>query len=609
MELILYDGTTTLNLADGVAFGVPYDEWTPNVARRRLDVLGGRSPYEPVAESIPLHARGATGAAALANVQILARMMDQAARWWRGDVGVTAVQLWYKPTGSTLGGYLKNSVVPNGRGGLVGLSPRVNDASNYEIPGLSLDILRVEGQWLFDAYDVDNYCLNSSFEVFASGNFANWAKFGTPTLTQVAPLFHGRYAARINATNGAHGIYQDITLTNGVQYTISVYTSVVSGLGARLGVFDYGGFSNPVLQDNLSIGLTQLKVQKTAASGGIRVAVYAAQIGSIFEVDAVMVEEGSVATEYHPNSDDVFVATVAETGNPNVLAADWSASGIAGNDCPVKLELDYLESLYITDDFVRDGAILYTTGETPSPVIIEAETLTSGTIPTQAVAAARGGVVRRLTPSTTTTKTISGPVTATAGRRFAAWVLINSVASSAVGYTIAVNYWGASGSFIVGQSEPIYVSADQFNNEPLYVFLGITTISQDGIIGCSVSFTPDATSATVLDIDFFVIMPVNETDSVVALRRYDFNTLSNNYTLTINPEAMVEPAPSVKAVGPAISLNLPYFGNAYLTQNGLTANVIPLLNQGGNYLYTDESGTEMDFELTATRKLAFLTPE
>ncbi|MBK8434523.1 MAG: hypothetical protein IPL28_25945, partial [Chloroflexi bacterium] len=159
MQLILTDGTTTLDLNDTTNYGVTYDQWAPAVGGLREDVLGGYSPYVDVSESIPLHVRGATGAAAMANLAAVGKLLDQAERWARGE-RVAAVQLWYMPTNSTLGGYLKAVVLGRSGGeGWMGLSPRVNDAANYEIPGVVLEIKRTN-PWLMDSYLVENYCRN-----------------------------------------------------------------------------------------------------------------------------------------------------------------------------------------------------------------------------------------------------------------------------------------------------------------------------------------------------------------------------------------------------------------------------------------------------------------
>lgn len=611
MNLLLYDGTNTLNLADGVRFGVPHDEWTPNVARLRTDALGGRGPYEAVDENIPLHARGVTGAEALANVQALARMMDQAARWWRGD-NVPAVQLWYTPTGSTLGGYLKNAIVPSGRGGLVGLSPRINDAGNYEIPGLSLDVLRVEGQWLFDAYDVENYCLNSSFELFNGGSFPNWQNADTSTQTQVAALTHGRFAARLDGTTGDGGLYQDIAFSNGTLVTVSVRIKVISGLGNfRLQVCDHGSFTNRVEANTSATTTTAVSVTRAASGGGIRVYLHVAT-GMVAEVDAVMVEEGE-GTDYHPNSDEVFVATVQRSGNPAVLTADWGVSGVESDAAPVGLRISTIETASGVN--FDAGALVFRSGiggtiQIEDSINFLLSAPSGGTFGVLADVTAHNGSVAALTPGTVgdyQARTFFLPFR---GNRFVVYALVNQAASGAVGYAMTASLYQFK---TVGESRAITVDAGQFDGNPFFVSFELIADLQStpGNAEIRLTLTPDGTSATTLSIDYLVLVGVDDFGGVMVLDGFPSTVGFTEYTLDVDSGALTHMRPKMACTvdGGGFELNQPYRGNAWISQKGLTLDVLPLLKQGANWLYRDGGGSIMDFELTATRKLGFLTPE
>lgn len=147
LVLNLTDGTTTLNLNDTTNYGIPDGEYTPAISKRRRSGMGGWQ-YDDVEERIPLHVRGATGAAALDNLIALIDLLDQAERFWMGE-DVDPVLIQYLPNNTNLGAVVQSEVL-----GPVGdttpwlrLSPYINDASNYELPEIEVRILR-RGDWL-----------------------------------------------------------------------------------------------------------------------------------------------------------------------------------------------------------------------------------------------------------------------------------------------------------------------------------------------------------------------------------------------------------------------------------------------------------------------------
>ena len=127
--LLKLEGSVTLDLNAGTDYGVPYDEWVPNVAARQVGVLG-RGPYAHVLEDIPLHVRGATGADALTNLAALTEVLDAVGPWSSGEK-VDPVLLHYLPTNTSLGTAVKAAVVVAEDEAMLHLSPRVNDAANF----------------------------------------------------------------------------------------------------------------------------------------------------------------------------------------------------------------------------------------------------------------------------------------------------------------------------------------------------------------------------------------------------------------------------------------------------------------------------------------------
>lgn len=104
--LEMTDGTTTVTYADGSGGQTNWpplrEGWAPAIAMLRRSELGGVGPYDEVAEELEHNIRGATTAAALANLAAESRLLDQAERWWLRGEDVTPVLIKYAPQGSTI---------------------------------------------------------------------------------------------------------------------------------------------------------------------------------------------------------------------------------------------------------------------------------------------------------------------------------------------------------------------------------------------------------------------------------------------------------------------------------------------------------------------------
>ena len=97
------DGSTTVNLLDTIH--MVYD-WPIARATRSTSLMGGRSPYSDVVETINIGVKGATAALCLAALGTLSDLLDQAEAWSRGE-NVTAVYIEYEPPGSALAASVK----------------------------------------------------------------------------------------------------------------------------------------------------------------------------------------------------------------------------------------------------------------------------------------------------------------------------------------------------------------------------------------------------------------------------------------------------------------------------------------------------------------------
>ncbi len=154
--LVITDGTTsvTIQAGDGSVGNYPLvDEgWAPAIAGLRTSPLAGVTPYDDVVETLRLEVNGSTAALALANLATLQKLLEQAARWYRGE-NETAVLLKFAPAGSTVSSTsapLQAAILGGGAAGDMGLqlTPKWSDVSfNYVISGVVLTLTR-RGQWL-----------------------------------------------------------------------------------------------------------------------------------------------------------------------------------------------------------------------------------------------------------------------------------------------------------------------------------------------------------------------------------------------------------------------------------------------------------------------------
>jgi len=88
--LSITDGTTTLELTDGVSYALV--SYAPTAAPLKESLLGSQGPYDNVVDTITVHAMGTTAALAYAAADALQTLLEQAFRWWQNEV-VSAVTL------------------------------------------------------------------------------------------------------------------------------------------------------------------------------------------------------------------------------------------------------------------------------------------------------------------------------------------------------------------------------------------------------------------------------------------------------------------------------------------------------------------------------------
>lgn len=254
--MVISDGTTTVTIQNGSGGATNYplvrDGWAPSVAGLRASPLTGYTPYEDVVETFTIEINGATATAALANLATLTKLLDQAARWYRGE-NVTAVLLKIAPHGSTVSATatpLQAAIL----GGSVEAPNRWDEVGrNFVIPNVKVTVIR-RGLWLhptteastpsavdngdlvtftLTARDTKGPCKVAITNLVSGQSPSGYAAGGFLLLAE--PVGGGASIEIENAESGTGGVYTSVAgglnarNTNVLRYTPGVTTEVESG--------------------------------------------------------------------------------------------------------------------------------------------------------------------------------------------------------------------------------------------------------------------------------------------------------------------------------------------------------------------------------------------
>jgi hypothetical protein len=196
--LAFTDGTTTCTFHDGANGATNYrvDDggWAIGVANARRAQLGGRGPYDDVAEEMTLTVVGSTAQVAIDNLETLNNLMDQAGRWSRGE-NVSAVLVKYSPYGSTTSSaasplqaaVLEGVVAPGAKFPTAGI---FKGTAGYQIAGVRLRFRR-RGLWLSSAEDSNTPSASSNGELITFTMAASVAT-RSPTRLSLTNFGYGR---------------------------------------------------------------------------------------------------------------------------------------------------------------------------------------------------------------------------------------------------------------------------------------------------------------------------------------------------------------------------------------------------------------------------------
>jgi len=149
--LQITDGTTTVDLTGGDYIILNDGGWAPQRAEARTSLLAGFSPYKDVLETMYLRITGTSTSDCLANLKALSDLLYQADRWSRGEK-VTAVEIQYKPTGSSLASAVTANILGQPEGGFLRLPTSFDKVDNMYSLGSNYNPIVLQfyrrGLWL-----------------------------------------------------------------------------------------------------------------------------------------------------------------------------------------------------------------------------------------------------------------------------------------------------------------------------------------------------------------------------------------------------------------------------------------------------------------------------
>jgi hypothetical protein len=204
--LQMTDGTLTATFADGLGGATSYapvrGTWAPAIATRRRSALG-RGPWDDVVEEWDLIVKGADTATALSNLATLARLLDNADRFWRLGENVSPVLLKYAPQGSTIFSTANPATclvlgrTPQDRTN-ISLPANANDVGMlFEIRPVHLRFVRT-GQWLNPTVETTTITAAAANPTVQTANFTSNLTIASPTQFTCNFLSTGVYGDAID---------------------------------------------------------------------------------------------------------------------------------------------------------------------------------------------------------------------------------------------------------------------------------------------------------------------------------------------------------------------------------------------------------------------------
>lgn len=178
----LTDGTTLLNLTDGIAYDLA--SYAPGAGARNQNDLGPL--YSDIEDTLTFHAIGCTPADAYAAVDAVNLLLDQAWRWAQSEP-VAAVRLLIQLQGTTLALPLEVAVKGRAPGNdsppLAAPEQRAEYADNYVIQDVTITFLR-RGQLLYPTAETGTYSAAAAAPTVHTITLTTPTGLSSPTLLQ-----------------------------------------------------------------------------------------------------------------------------------------------------------------------------------------------------------------------------------------------------------------------------------------------------------------------------------------------------------------------------------------------------------------------------------------
>jgi hypothetical protein len=215
--LELTNGETTITL-NGGAVCLEFLAWSPIISEWR----GGE--YPPVAESLPVVIKGATGTAVMTTLRELTRLVDQAKRFSRGE-NLPPLWLRYQQTAQSR---VWTALIVGGR---VDAPSNFTNQENWKtLFPVYLELVRDGGWYTQDATEL---LTNGGFEVWAGDpeQPTGWTLVNGPAIAKEdETVKSGEYS--LDATLSValeQRIAQDVTVTAGLTYKVAAWVWLASG--------------------------------------------------------------------------------------------------------------------------------------------------------------------------------------------------------------------------------------------------------------------------------------------------------------------------------------------------------------------------------------------
>lgn len=624
----------TINLA-GSTVDAPYvivsAGHAPAGQRRRRSRLGNQSRFEDVTETIVLNIYGATEAACLANLDTLARQLEQAEDW-SAEESTSPVILTVAPDGGTR----KLSAIVLGYSGADDASPWdlpvefLDDLGQYTIQELTLRI-RHTGPWLFAAYPTPQLLQGTGFD-------RNWALSGWTTF--LAGGNAGTVYTVPGAGKGANGgtvvTYDSSVVASaadgnnrqlrspkfavsvGQVWTFSLEYVGVGYIAAYLYSDTVGAFVSDVANIDPPGGGTfptarvsaNLTVSGNASDAYLVIALYIGGSGQIFFMAEPFLGNWTDTKWHRADADETTAVVSATAAAGTVQAAEFLTDCKLPAPCEAQVNLGSTGAAGATLESAGAGMLVYSHDATRIQAI-EAEALNTGagglSVVAEAGNLASGGNVLRYTASgldAVQSQWVASTIPATV-KRVAA---IATLRVNTPGTSFSVRLRDAKLGGPIGEARLVAYS----NGQPQVIYLDpIASARTLGPFGLQIQAHQ---ASGTLDIDRLIVFAVDQaTEGAIGHDALDLGAAlgyGHQVALAAQDRSLTASEPQLAMLKKSTGESIPvgWRGDALIHTVGTTLVVCWLATSGQYWTPVYVNLTQVQINLQAFRKPAFLAP-